>query len=102
MTIKEITEKVVAVSDNYADSCSVNRDADWYILKLQEEIGELMQQYLSFTRRGRSRGKTIQEIKESFAGELADVFGQVLLIAYYHGINIEDAMEHKWFSYLKS
>ena len=100
MDIKEITKKVVQVSDNYAKACSVKRDKDWYVLKLQEELGELIQNYLSFTNRGRSRGKSDEEIREAFADELADVIGQVLLIAEYHKIDIEEALERKWYKYL--
>lgn len=101
MDIKDITKKVVRVSDNYAKHCSVNRDDDWYLLKLQEELGELIQNYLSFTKRGRDRGKIEKEIKEDFANELADVMGQVLLIANHNNIDIEKALERKWFKYLK-
>ena len=101
MDIQEIQKKIVTVSDNYAKHCSINRDDDWYILKLQEEIGELVQNYLSFTGRGRKREKTDEEIKTDFANELADVVGQVLLLAQHHNINIEEALERKWFTYLK-
>lgn len=75
MDIKDISKKVVKVSDGYSEACSINRDDDWYILKLQEELGELIQNYLSYTNRGRDRGKTQDEIKKEFADELADVFG---------------------------
>ena len=96
-------KKVVCVSDNYAKNCSITRDDDWYILKLQEELGELIQNYLSFTNRGRSRGKSEMEIREGFADELADVIGQVLLISNHNGIDIdiEEALERKWYKYLK-
>ncbi len=101
MDIQEIQKKIATVSDNYAKHCSINRDDDWYILKLQEEVGELVQNYLSFTGRGRKREKTDEEIKTDFANELADVMGQVLLLAQHHNINIEEALERKWFTYLK-
>ena len=61
MDIKELTKKIVRVSDQYAKACKINRDDDWYILKLQEELGELIQSYLSFTGRGRDRGKSKEE-----------------------------------------
>jgi len=101
MEISKIQEKISEVSKNYEKVCSINRDDDWYILKLQEEIGELIQHYLSFTCRGRNRGKTQDEIKKGFEDELADVIGQTLLIADFHKIDIEKALERKWFKYLK-
>jgi len=100
MDIKEIIEKIVLVSDKYAKNCDINRDDDWYVLKLQEEFGELIQNYLSFSGRGRNRGKSDVEIKEDFADELADVFGQILLVANHNDIDVEKALERKWFKYL--
>jgi hypothetical protein len=37
MNIKDIMVKVAEISDIYAKKHSINRDSDWYILKLQEE-----------------------------------------------------------------
>ena len=100
MDIKEIQKKATMVSNRYALSQDINRDDDWYVLKLQEEVGELIQSYLSFTNRGRKRDKSDTEIKRNFADELADIIGQTLLIADHHNIDIEDALENKWFKYL--
>lgn len=100
MDITEITKKIVEVSDNYAQEQKIDRDNDWYMLKLQEELGELVQSYLSFTARGKSRDKTHSEIQENFAQELADVIGHTLLIAHHHQIDIEKALEKKWYKHL--
>jgi len=102
MDLKTLIEKVVMVSDQYEKNCNIKRDEDWYILKLHEEIGELTQNYLSYTLRGRNRNLTPEELKKNMSNELADVFGQILLFANYHNIDLEKSMEDKWFSYLKS
>ncbi|MCP2027344.1 NTP pyrophosphatase (non-canonical NTP hydrolase) [Flavobacterium sp. HSC-32F16] len=101
MDLKELTKKVLMVSDQYEKNCKIKRDEDWYILKLHEEIGELTQNYLSYTLRGRNRNLTKEELKNNISHELADVLGQILLFANYHDIDIEKSMEEKWFSYLK-
>ena len=101
MNLEELTKKVVMVSDQYEKNCNINRDADWYILKLQEELGELTQNYLSYTGRGRNRNLTEEELKKNISNEVVDVLGQILLFANYHNIDLEKAMEDKWFSYLK-
>lgn len=101
MNIKEITKKIVKVSDTYAKAHSINRDKDWYFLKIQEELWELTQAYLSFTKRWRDRGKSNEELKSDFSDELADVIGHVILMADKHNIDIEKALEDKWFKYLK-
>jgi len=100
MELKEIQDKVVKVSDKYSKVHSINRDNDWYILKLQEETGELIQNYLSFTNRGRNRNKSQKEIKQDFEDELSDVLGQILLIANNNNIDLEKTLKRKWFKYL--
>jgi len=101
MNLKEITERIVKISDNYTKIHSIKRDDEWYILKLQEELWELTQAYLSLTKRWRNRDKTLKEIKLDFANELADVMGQLLLLANHNNIDMQKALEQKWFKYLK-
>ena len=40
--IAELTAQVKAVSGIYAARFGIDRDADWYLLKLAEEVGELV------------------------------------------------------------
>jgi NTP pyrophosphatase (non-canonical NTP hydrolase) len=101
MDLNTLSKKVKMVSDQYAKNCNIKRDEDWYILKLHEEIGELTQNYLSYTLRGRNRNLTSEELKKNISNEVADVLGQILLFANYHDIDLERSMEDKWFSHLK-
>lgn len=101
MDLNTLTKKVIMVSDQYVKNCNIKRDEDWYILKLHEELGELTQNYLSYTLRGKTRNLTQEELKKNISSELADVLGQVLLFANYHNIDLEKSIEEKWFSYLK-
>ncbi|MEP6806570.1 MAG: hypothetical protein ABI892_18730 [Flavobacterium sp.] len=101
MDLNALTKKVIMVSDQYEKNCNIKRDEDWFILKLHEEMGELTQNYLSYTSRGRDRNQTQEELKKNIANEVADVFGQILLFSNYHNIDIEKSMEDKWFKYLK-
>jgi NTP pyrophosphatase (non-canonical NTP hydrolase) len=43
MDIKQLSEEVERISQSYADKFNIERDATWFILKLQEEVGELTQ-----------------------------------------------------------
>lgn len=101
MNLKEVSKKVKQVSEKYAKVHSINRDKEWYILKLQEEMWELTQAYLSLTDRGRKRNKSDEEIKQNFSDEIADVMWQLLLLADNNDIDIEKALEKKRFKYLK-
>ncbi len=75
-------------------------DRDYYPFKITEEWGECMQAYLMQTDRGRQKGKTKEEIRAMFEEEIADVFGFLLLFAENEGIDLEQALEKKWFKRL--
>ena len=63
MELNELTKKVEQVSSSYANEFNFNRDNDWFMFKLQEEIGELTQKYLMMTSRGRQKGLSKDQIR---------------------------------------
>jgi NTP pyrophosphatase (non-canonical NTP hydrolase) len=99
-TIEALTGDFERVSQIYARTCGIDRDADWFVLKLQEELGELVQAHLRMTGRGRDKGESGEAIRAQFEDETADLLGQLLLLVHHHGIDIEAACERKWFRYL--
>lgn len=96
MGIKKLIAEIEKISKIYSSKFKINRDADWLTLKLQEEMGELIQSYLMLSGRGRTKGKTNAQLKKDFANELADVFCHTLLLAKYHKIDIEKIIKDKW------
>jgi len=42
MDINTLTEEIENVSKNYIKKFKIKRNSDWIILKLQEELGELI------------------------------------------------------------
>ncbi len=101
MELNYYIEKLELVSAKYAEKNEISRDDDWFVFKLQEEMGELTQQYLMLTNRARKKGLTNEEIRNKMEDEVADVLGQVLLLSNHFDINIEQALERKWLSWLK-
>ena len=99
-TLDELTERVGRVSDLYAARCNIRRDEDWYALKLQEEAGELVAEYLRGSGRGRLSGQSGAEMREALADEAADLMAQLLLFCRNNAIDLEAALERKWFRYL--
>ncbi|MDY7086982.1 MAG: MazG nucleotide pyrophosphohydrolase domain-containing protein [Actinomycetota bacterium] len=91
-----LTDDAEEISRGYARRHGITRDAAWFLLKLQEEVGELTQAFLMRTGQARSKGHTQQEIEDMFRGELADVLCHVLLLARHHGVDLEEAVERKW------
>jgi NTP pyrophosphatase (non-canonical NTP hydrolase) len=85
-----------AASASYADTHAIERDSDWFLLKLQEEMGELTQAWNRLTGRGRTKGRSKEELSRDLADETADLLGHVLLFARKNQIDLAAAIERKW------
>ena len=96
MDVKQLLEEVEQVSQRYAKTFQIEREATWFLLKLQEEVGELMQSYLMLSGKARRKGKSFEEIQAEFHKEVADVFCQTLVLARFYGIDLEKEVEEKW------
>lgn len=101
--LQELTEKAKRVFEMYRQEYpDVRADRDYLPFKITEEWGECLQVFLMLSDRGRQKGKTKEEIRQNFSEEFADVFAFLLLFAEAEGIDIAQAVEGKWFKYLKS
>lgn len=98
MDLEHLSNEVEKVSQVYAEKFDIERDANWFILKLQEEVGELTQSYLMLTGKARTKGKSAEEIQIEFHKEVADVFCHTLLLAQFYSIDLEREVEKKWLS----
>ncbi len=94
--IAELSERLEKLSVRYGEVLGFDRNADWFLLKLQEEMGELTQAYLQHTGRARAKGLTADQIRAGFHQEFADVFCQLLLLARQHDVNLPAEIERKW------
>ena len=99
-SLSELSDLVAEVSDTYAARNDIARDADWYLLKIQEELGELAAEYLKTTGRGRLKGAGPAAIRQALEDEAADVLAMLLLFARDNRIDLDAALERKWFQYL--
>ncbi len=99
-SLPELGALVAQVSDIYAERNDIARDNDWYMLKLQEELGELTAEYLRSSGRGRMKGADADAVRIALEDEAADVLAMLLLFARNSGIDLAAALERKWFKYL--
>ena len=100
MSLKSATDPIQEVCDLYAERCGIERDDDWFLLKMQEELGELVQAHLKLTGRGRTKGLSRAELEASRTDEAADLLCQVLLYCRHFGIDPDQAVQRKWLSWL--
>ena len=96
MKLSELQADVLRISDIYAREHAIDRDRDWALLKLQEELGELTAEHLRLTRRARGQADA-----EKLADEAADVLGMLLIYCDRAGIDLEAAMQRKWLHWLE-
>jgi NTP pyrophosphatase (non-canonical NTP hydrolase) len=94
--LKDLADRFEQASETYAVSNGITRNEDWFILKMQEELGELTQVWMKLTGRGRLRGKSAGELSRDLADETADLFGHILLFARRNGIDLGSAVARKW------
>lgn len=92
----ELAGQFEEASKRYAAANGITRNDDWFILKLQEELGELTQVWMKLTDRGRKRGLGEAELREEMANETADVLGHILLFAQKNSVDLAAAIERKW------
>lgn len=96
MDLNKVAQQVATVSDAYATKFGIQRDSNWYVLKLQEELGELIQSYLMMTGKARQKNKSKAQITEDFHQEMADVFCHILLLAEHYHVDLEKEVNEKW------
>jgi len=94
--IDELRDEVEQVSAFYAERHRIDRTDDWFVLKLNEEVGELTQAYLARAGQARDKGRSGDELESDFRSELADVLAQVLLIARRFNVDLSDEIARKW------
>lgn len=101
MNLKTVEDNLSQVMAVYADKYSIQPSDDYYLLKIQEELGELSSAYLKLTQRARVGQATTFELEKNLREEIADVIAMTLLFAKGRGIDVQGALDEKWFKYLK-
>ncbi len=94
--LRQLADQFEAASISYAEAYGLERDADWFVLKMQEEMGELTQVWNKLTGRGRRRDRAERELRADLADEAADLLGHVLLFARRNELDLLEAIERKW------
>jgi NTP pyrophosphatase (non-canonical NTP hydrolase) len=94
--LDRLADQFEAASAGYAETHAMERDSDWFLLKLQEEMGELTQAWNRATGRGPPKGRSQEELSRDLADETADLLGHILLFARRNQIDLAAAIERKW------
>lgn len=102
MEFKELQEKVIKVEKKYCKLNNIEIDQEFALNKLYEEVGEFAQAWLIHRKKCRPvKIVSDQKSKDMLAEEIADIIGIAIVNAYLLDINLDKAMEDKWFKYLE-
>jgi NTP pyrophosphatase (non-canonical NTP hydrolase) len=96
MNLSDLRADVLRIADIYAAEHGIERSADWALLKVQEELGELTAEHLRMS--GRARGAADAG---KLGDEAADVLGMLLIYCDAAGVDLEQAMQRKWLHWLE-
>ncbi|WP_245582500.1 hypothetical protein [Neorhizobium lilium] len=99
-TFRELSDRIGKVGELYARVHDIERSADWYLLKLMEELGELTAEHLLLGGRAKPDADGAGGTREALENEAADLFGQFVLYLRANEIDIEAAIERKWLRHL--
>ena len=94
--LEDLQARFDKASLSYCALHGLERDQDWVMLKLLEEIGELTQVWNTRTGRGRDKGLSDTDLKTAIADEVADSLGMLLIIAHQHDLDLTAAIARKW------
>lgn len=93
---QDLQRKFDRASRGYCRRHGFERDPDWVMLKLLEEVGELTQSWNRLTARARLKGRNAEEVARELEDEAADVLGHIFLLAEAHDLDLTAAIRRKW------
>jgi NTP pyrophosphatase (non-canonical NTP hydrolase) len=95
MDVTKLATKLEQISIQYTDRYNIQRTPEWILLKLTEEVGELMQAYLKVTKQTRHAHEE-EFSRQALEDEMADVLGMTLIVAKEFNLDINAGLERKW------
>jgi len=91
-----LTDQFEQASRIYAAANNIDRTDEWFVLKMQEELGELTQVWMKWAGQGRPKGLTRDELHHELSNETADLLGHILLFAKQNNVDLAAAIKRKW------
>lgn len=97
MEFKQLQEQIAKIFLANLKRDNIEVSDDYLMLKINEELGELMQAYIIHKKKCRpEKYRESEESKKELAKELSDVIGMAFVISKALGIDLEEAIVKKW------
>jgi NTP pyrophosphatase (non-canonical NTP hydrolase) len=94
MDLEEAARYCEAGWNAYAKAHNIERDDVFYLLKIQEELGELTRRFLEL-RKQESTSNT-ESLREKFGGDCASLVGNALILSSHFGVDLERHLREKF------
>ena len=95
MDLKKAAEHCEKAWSAFAEKHNIKRPDEFYLFKMQEELGELVRTFLEL--RGCERKeKNPEELQKKFEGDCASLIGNALILALHFGVDIEKKIKEKF------
>ena len=95
MNLKETALHCEKAWNQYAEKFQIHRDDEFYLFKMQEELGELTRAFLEL-RGSEKKSKTEEELKKKFASDVASLVGNALILALHFDVDLETDIKRKF------
>jgi NTP pyrophosphatase (non-canonical NTP hydrolase) len=96
MNLKEMALHCEKAWKQYAEKFQIQRDDVFYLLKMQEELGELTRAFLELRGSEKKRKSTPEELKKKFSEDIAVLVGNALILAHHFEIDLEATIKTKF------
>jgi NTP pyrophosphatase (non-canonical NTP hydrolase) len=96
MNLREVSLLCEKAWSQHAAKFHINRDDVFYLLKMQEELGELTRTFLELRGSEKKRTTNIDELKKQFAADIAVLIGNALILAHHFDVDLEANIKAKF------
>ena len=100
MDLKTLSKNVETIMLGYSKRFNIEQSTQWCLIKLAEEMGELMQSYLKYKGQARIKATDPDDLRKAFEDEIADVICMTILVAQKENIDVKQAIENKWMKHM--
>ena len=96
MTLEEAANHCERAWSSYATKHGISREPDaFYLLKMQEELGELTRHFLEMNG-NEHKSVTDDKLKRKFAGDCASLVGNALVLARHFNVDLSSVIVEKF------
>jgi NTP pyrophosphatase (non-canonical NTP hydrolase) len=80
----------------FAEKFGIRRDDEFYLFKLQEELGELSRAFLELRGSEKRHTDSMETLKKKFDEDVAVLIGNALILAKHFEVDVEKNIKEKF------